>query len=141
MTINIKKAVNVTAVGIHTGGNSKPVFCITDGSVYASVTDAAEKNNVSLASMSHAVCGRQKTCQGKRYCFISDVMHYFDEISENFKIRQQKVEAYDAMIAEENAKKQAQENIARHKARCEELREKLAKEEQLLKEAEAICAD
>ena len=139
MTINIKRAVNVTAVGIHTNGNSKPVFCITDGSVYASVTDAAEKNGTTLASMSHAVCGRQKTCNGKRYCFISDVMCYLDEISDNYKIRAEKIAAYDAMIAEQNAKKEAAENLAKHKAKCEELRIKLEREMQLLKEAEALC--
>lgn len=139
MTINIKKAVNVTAFGIHTNGNAKPVFCITDGSVYASVTDVAEKLGVNATAVSQALNGKVKTCKGKRYCFISDVMAYLDEISENYQIRAAKLEAYDAMVAEQTAKQEAQENLAKHKAKCEELATKLEREMQLLKEAEELC--
>lgn len=139
MTISIKRAANVTAIGRHTNGNSKPVFCITDGAVYASVTDAAEKVGVYPGVMSSAVTGKIKTCKGKRYCFIADVMEHLDEISENLKIRNEKVAHYDAMIAEQNAKREAQENLAKHKAKCEELRAKLEKEMALMQEAEALC--
>lgn len=138
MTINIKRAANVTAVGRHTNGNSKPVFCITDGAVYASVTDAADKVGVYPGVMSYAVSGKTRTCKGKRYCFIADVMEHLDEIAENLKVRNAKVAAYDAMVAEQNAKREAQENLAKHKARCEELRAKLEKEMALMQEAESI---
>ena len=139
MTINIRRATNVAAVGYHTKGNSKPVFCITDGAVYASVTDAADKVGVTTSVISHAVTGRLNTCKGKRYCFVADVMEHLDEIGENLKVRNEKVAAYDAMIAKQNAVKEAAENLAKHKAKREELREKLAREEQLIKEAEALC--
>lgn len=139
MTINIKRAANVTAVGHHTNGNCKPVFCITDGAVYASVTDAAEKNGVHPVNMSNVVTGKTKTCKGKRYCFVASVMDHLDEISENLKIRNEKVASYDAMIAEQNAKREAQENLAKHKAKCEELRARLEKEMALMKEAEELC--
>lgn len=139
MTINIKRAANVTVIGRHTNGNCKPVFCITDGAVYASVTDAAEKAGVYQGAMSSAVTGKIRTCKGKRYCFIADVMDHLDEISENLKIRNEKVAHYDAMIAEQNAKKEAQENLAKHKAKCEELRAKLEKEMELLQKAEELC--
>lgn len=141
MTINIKRAANVNAVGKHLNGNSKPVFCITDGAVYASVTDAAEKNGVSPCNMSAAVTGKVKTCKGKRYCFISDVMEHLDEISENLKIRNAKVASYDAIIAEQTAKREAQANLAKHRAKCEELRAKLEREMALMQEAEALCND
>jgi hypothetical protein len=141
MTINIQKATNVNAVGIHFNGNSKPVFCITDGSVYASVTDAAIKVGVDASVMSNAVRGRSKTCKGKRYCFISEVMHHLDEISENINARNAKVEAYDAMVAEQNAKKEAQANLIKHRAECEKLRAKLEREMLLMQEAEALCAN
>lgn len=139
MTINIKRAVNVTAVGIHTNGNSKPVFCITDGSVYASVTDAGEKNGTHPVNISNVCTGKFKTSNGKRYCFVSDVMEHLDEIAENINARNAKIEAYDAIIAEQNAKKEAQENLAKHKAKCEELRAKLEKEMELLQKAEELC--
>lgn len=139
MTINIRRATNVKAVGHHINGNSKPVFCITDGAVYASVIDAAEKTGATQSNMSAAVTGKIKTCKGKRYCFISNVMEHLDEIAENLKIRNEKVAAYDAMVAQENAKKEAAENLAKHRAKCEELRAKLEKEERLMQEAQALC--
>lgn len=138
MTLNIRRATNVTVVGRHINGNSKPVFCITDGSVYASVTDAAEKNGVNPMNISNVVTGKTRTTKGKRYCFVADVMEHLDEIAENIRIRNEKVESYDAMIAEQTAKKEAQEKLARHKAKCEELRAKLEKEMKLMQEAETL---
>lgn len=139
MTIEIKKAAHVSAIGNHINRNSKPVFCITDGAVYASVIDASEKIGVDPSAMSNAVRGKTGTCKGKRYCFVANVMEHLDEIAENIKIRNEKVAAYDAMLAEQTAKKEAQENLAKHKAKCEELREQLEKEMELLKEAEELC--
>jgi predicted ribosome quality control (RQC) complex YloA/Tae2 family protein len=138
MTIEIKKAAHVSAIGHHINKNSKPVFCITDGAVYASVLDAAEKVNADPGTMSAAINGKIKTCKGKRYCFVADVMNHLDEIAENLKIRNEKVDAYDAMMAEQTAKKEAQEKLAKQKAKCEELRKKLEAEMQLLAEAEAL---
>jgi hypothetical protein len=45
------------------------------------------------------------------------------------------------MIAEQTAKQKAQENIAKHRAKCDELRAKLEKEMLLMQEAEALCAE
>lgn len=141
MTINIHKATNVNVVGHHIRGNSKPVFCITDGAVYASVTDAAEKTGATLSNVSAAVTGKTRTCQGKRYCFVANVMEHLDEIAENLKVRNAKVAAYDAMIAEQKAKQEAKENIAKHKANCDALRAKLEKEMQMLADAEALAGE
>ena len=141
MTINIRKASNIKAVGHHINGNSKPVFCITDGSVYASVTDAAEKVGVNPSVMSSAVSGRIKNCKGKRYCFITDVMTHLDEISTNICIRNEKVAAYDAMVEKHNAAKEAEAKLALHRANCEKLRAKLEKEMQMAQEAEALISN
>ena len=141
MTINIRRATNVKAVGHHINGNSKPVFCITDGAVYASVIDAAEKTGATQSTMSAAVTGKIKTCKGKRYCFVANVMEHLDEISTNINVRNEKVKAYDAIIAKENAKKEAAERLAKHQARYAKLRAELEKEERLMQEAEALCAN
>ena len=66
MTITITKATNLNAVGRHTNGNSKPVFCISTGIIYASVTDAAVNAGVSGAVMSCAVTNKIRPCKGKR---------------------------------------------------------------------------
>lgn len=141
MTINIQKATNVTAIGVQRNANAKPVFCITDGSVYASVTDAAEKNGVTVGMISTAISGKTKTCKGKRFCFISEVMNHLEEISTNINARNEKAAAYDAMIAEQNAKREAQANLAKHQANIEALRLKLEREMALMQEAQALCAN
>lgn len=137
MTINIRKATNIKAVGHHINGNSKPVFCITDGSVYASVTDAAEKAGANPSTMSFAITNNTN-CKGKRYCFVSDVMTHLEEISTNIHIRNEKVAAYDAMIARQNAVKEAEAKLAIHRANCEKLRAKLEQEMQMMQEVEAL---
>lgn len=136
-TINIRKASNIKAVGHHINGNSKPVFCITDGSVYASVTDAAEKAGVKPSTMSFAITNNA-SCKGGRYCFISDVMSHLEEISTNIHTRNEKVAAYDAMIAKQNAAKEAEAKLALHRANCERLRAKLEREMQMMQEAEIL---
>lgn len=139
MTINIKRAVNVTATGRHIHGACKPVYCITDGTIYASVTDVAEKIGAHITEVSKMVRGKQKTLRGKKYCFLANVMDHIGEISENIQTLNEKAAIYDAMIAEQNAKKEAAENLAKHKAKRDKLLAELEKEEQLVKEAEELC--
>ena len=67
------------------------------------------------------------------------MMEHLEEITEANRIRCEKVAAYDAIIAEQNAKKQAQENLVKHQANIEALRQKLEKEMQLMQEAQALC--
>lgn len=138
MTINIQKASNVTVVGHHNHKNCKPVYCIDTGEIFASTIDAAEANNVGHPTMSSVLNGKTKTCNGKRFCFVCKIMEHLEEITEANRVRAKKIAAYDAMIAEQNAKKEAEENLAKHKAKCEELRARLEKEMQLLNEAEAL---
>lgn len=141
MTINIQKCSNVTVVGHHNHKNCKPVYCIDTGEMYASAIDAAAANGVTHPSMSNALTGKNKTCNGKRFCYISKIMEHLEEITEANRIRAEKVAAYDAIIAEQNAKKEAQENLAKHQANVETLRQKLEAEMQLLQEAQALCAN
>ncbi len=141
MTINIQKCSNVTVNGHHTHKNCKPVYCIDTGEMFASALDAAAANGVSHPTMSHALTGRYKTCNGKRFCYVSKMMEHLEEITEANRIRCEKVAAYDAIIAEQNAKKQAQENLVKHQANIDALRQKLEKEMQLLQEAQALCAN
>ncbi len=141
MTINIQKASNVSVVGYHNHKNCKPVYCIDTGEIFASTLDAAEANNVCHPTMSSVLNGKTKTCNGRRFCFVCKIMEYLEEITEANRVRAEKIANYDAMIAEQNAKKEAEEAIARHKAKCEELRIKLERETQLLAEAEVKYND
>lgn len=139
MNINIQQCSNVTVIGQHSHKNCKPVYCIDTGELYASAIDAAAANNVCQSAMSGVLTGKFKTSNGKRFCYVSKMMEHLEEITEANRIRSEKVAAYDAIIAEQNAKKQAQENFAKHQANVEALRQKLEKEMQLMQEAQALC--
>ena len=139
MTINIQNASNVNVTGHHTNKNCKAVYNITTGEIYASGVDAANALEVDPSCISTVLTGKSKTCKGMRFCLVSRMMENLAEITEANRIRAAKILAYDTMMAEQNAKKEAQERLAKHQAKCEELRAKLEKEMQLLKEAESLC--
>lgn len=141
MNINIQQCSNVTVIGHHNHKNCKPVYCIDTGELYASALDAANANGVCQSPMSSCLTGKTKTCNGKRFCYVSKMMEHLEEITEANRIRSEKVAAYDAIVAEQNAKKQAQENLVKHQANIEALRQKLEKEMQLMQEAQALCAN
>lgn len=138
MNITIHDKSEINAEGKHINGNSKPVFCITTGTVYASVLDAAEHAGVGPSTMSRAITDNKKgaKCQGKRYCFISDVMDHFEEISQCSMAREEKVKAYDEITGKEEAKRKAIEKVEQLKASCKKLGERLARETEHLAEAE-----
>lgn len=118
--------------------NAKPVFCITDGKPYASVTDAAEAEGIGIDSISMACRGKIKTANGKKWCFVKDMPIRILDISNAYK------ELYDDAIkhreveAERKAKeahKQAMHNLAekmtKRKMEIESMQEQLLKEEQM----------
>jgi hypothetical protein len=78
---------------------------------------------------------------GMRLCLVSKIMENLEEITEQNRIRAEKVAAYDAMIAKQNAAKEAEEKLAIHRANCEKLRAKLEKEMQMMQEAEALVSN
>lgn len=101
MTITVQNSSEIKNVqGESRNGNVKPVFCIDTGEVFASVTDAAIAANANPSTMSWCLTQRQKTCKGKRYCYLSKVTEHLDEISESMRERETKVKAYDELIAE-----------------------------------------
>lgn len=131
MTINIHDKSTIKATGKHYNGNCKPVFCITTGEVFASLTDVAESIGTSVNNVSCAVTGKIRTCKGKRFCLISNVTDHLDEIAETIRVREEKLAKYDAIIAEEarikaeqEAARRAEEERIRTKQRAQEKLEK-----------------
>lgn len=107
----------IEAEGRHVNGNSVPIICLDTGEVFTSMTDAADKNGVTVGAMSFALKSTEHTCKGKHYCRISEVTQYLSAITQNIRSMEEKAKAYDTIVAEQNAK-----------IRAEELRqEKLAK--------------
>lgn len=100
-TVKIQGESKITATGRHTNGNAKPVFCIDTGEVFASVTDAAESAGAKPTTMTWCCTGRQQTCKGKRYCFVSEVSEHISEMAE--LIRKAKLEKLRAQLEAEEA--------------------------------------
>ena len=144
--IVLTEKATVSAEGKHRNGNTKPVMCITTGEVYTSVTDAAEKNNTTLNNMSVCIKRQRKLRNGKRFCFVSEVNEHLDEMTSNLKTMatkyaelEEKAAAYDAWVAEQEAKRKAEEKkqaritelcekLAQKKAKCEFIEARLQKE-------------
>lgn len=129
MTINIQKCSNVTVTGHHNHKNCKPVYCITTGEMYASAIDAANANGVGVSPMSAVLTGKTKTCNGKRYCFVSKMMEHLEEINEANRARSVKVAAYDAEAERKNALARAEEDVKKWEAKVAELQEQLGRAE------------
>lgn len=136
MTINIQKCSNVTVNGHHSHKNCKAVYCIDTGEIYASALDAAAANGVTQSPMSSTLTGKTKTCNGKRFCFVSKMMEHLEEITEANRIRAEKVAAYDAEIERRGVIAKAHAELNKHKANVEELRRKLEEATALMTDAE-----
>ena len=134
MTINIHNKSVANANGTHTRGNCKPIFCITTGEIYTSVTDAAEKTGVTISAISSVITGKTKVCNGKRFCYVAKMTEYIEEISDSIN---QKVSVYN----EYTNWHRANEKVAQHKANCDKLRQRLEREMKLLEMAETEIAN
>ena len=137
MEITIHNESKAKVEGLRRNANAKPVFCIDTGEVYSSVTDAAEAIGVHTSTLVWALTGRQKTCKGKRYCYVSHITEHLDEIANKMRERETKVQAYDEMIYAQHALQRAVENYESRKAKVEKIQHMLEKEKELLVQAEA----
>lgn len=98
--------------------NAKPVYCITDGKVYASALDAASENGVSLACISHA-CIKKTKSNGKRFCYVVDMHENIIEISTAVQTIKTSADKY-AVI---ERKKKQEEEVAKYLRQAEYYRE------------------
>jgi hypothetical protein len=135
-TVKVQGESKMKAVGTHTNGNSKPVFCLTTGEVFASALDAAESVGVKSSTMSYALQDATHICKGKRFCFVADIVEHLDEMVEHIR----KAKEYDKIIAEKEAINKANANLEKHKANIEKLRAQLEKETASMHKAEATLA-
>lgn len=137
MTFNIQNASIINVEGHRTHKNCKAVYCITTGEVYASVSDAAEANGVTPTALGWALSGRSKSCKGKRFCFINQIVEHLDEIAENNRTREAKVTAYNTIVEKQDKIRKAQAKVDKHKSKVDELQAKLDDAKRLMAEAES----
>ena len=117
--------------------NAKPVYCITDGKVYASGLDAAEAAGVYRTAISAACIGRLKTVKGKKYCFVSDMQVRILDISDAMQEAVKNVSTDKAKEAYEKAKSDLLKKIDARKKLIAKEQEKLAKDEAMYAAMEA----
>lgn len=120
----------MSAEGKRTSKNCKPVYCIDDGKVYASVMDAADEIGVHFTTLSCACLGKTKTCKGKRYCFVSDMSERYEEIAQHTREMHADYVAAEAKRLEEARKeeerKQEEARLAREQKHREQVRKNYA---------------
>jgi hypothetical protein len=141
--INIHNETNINGNGEHIHGNSKAVYCITDGITYHSLTDAAEAVGVSIYTISNAINDRQRTAGGKEWCLLSKVSENMPRISKRViqlsehktinETNANKARMWDAMVAKAEQRRAAE---AERKALEEELAATMAR----LKTVNAVLA-
>lgn len=107
----VSKPCTVKAKGKRSNGNTHAVFCIDDGTVYTSCSDAAEENAVTQGTMSLA-CGRKgRTSKGKRFCYVKDLPIYLEEISDAISKSAVDKEKYNQLLAKESRRNELKKQI------------------------------
>ena len=109
--INISTNTNIKANGVHTNGNCKAVLCTDNGNVYTSIMDAAMAIGTTPCNMSNCVRGKQKTCKGKHFVFLSKANECLPQMAERLsemEVFRAKALAYDRLMAEQRAREEAE---------------------------------
>ena len=109
MTVTIQHESEIKAQGIHRNRNAKPVICLDTGEVFTSATDAAEAAGAHLSTMVWNLTERQKTCRGKRYCYLSKLNEHLDEFTDTVQVLYEKANKYDELVARKDDEKPKKE--------------------------------
>lgn len=129
-TKTVIAAANVSAEGEHDNGNSKVTVRIGqygDIKFYPSVSDAANKNNMFPQNMSRLLINGKPTRKGIIFCYATQLNSYLDIIAERSETQTElisKAAAYDAILAEQEAKAKAEEDARKAKEKAEADRQK-----------------
>lgn len=129
--ITIKQAATINAKGKLNSRKCKPVICIDTGEVYTSATDAAQDNGTTIYGISTVCLGKAKTANGKRFCYVQDFPEHLSDITsrisamnKGYAEMMEKAKAYDAILAEQEAKAKAEEDARKAKEKAEADRQK-----------------
>lgn len=90
-------------------GNCKGVFCITHLNTFNSGKEAAKALGISANSISDVCSGKRRTTHGLRFCFVSEMDKYSEEIAVQGQIMRKVYE-------EQERKRKEQERIEKAKA-------------------------
>lgn len=103
--------------------NAKPVYCITDGKIYASVADAAIAEGTHLSNISCACRGKTSMANGKKWCFVKELQAHITDISSTMESLRSDAEKYRAIEAERQEKERRQADYEKAKEKLNKLLE------------------
>lgn len=89
--ITMTKESTITAIGQRRNANRKEVLDLTNGILYASVTDTAEAIGVTEGAISQNLTRTTKTCKGRVFCYAKEANEHLGEISASMKAQQQEI--------------------------------------------------
>ena len=101
-TITMTKESKVEAIGQHRNANRKEVVCLDTGTVYTSVTDAAEAIGVTPGAVSIALNTKHAKCHGKRYVFAKDIVEHLGDISASMASKDKEITHLQEMQIDSN---------------------------------------
>ena len=151
-TINIQNEANIKAKGTHGYKNHKPVICLETGDVYVSLIDAAEHIGCRPGSISNHLRGKQRSVDGKHFCYLSRVTESLDSIvtrlretaaMEDDAKKWREYQAEQEAIRKEEEKRRMEEEKRAEEARKarEELLAKIAKATEKVARRTAVRAN
>jgi septal ring factor EnvC (AmiA/AmiB activator) len=143
-TINIQHEANIQAKGIHTHKNNKSVICLETGEVWVSVLDTAKDIGCHPSNLILHLQGKQRHCKGKHYCYLSRVNESLDAIVTRLRetsAMEEKARAYDAIMAEQEAIRKAEEERIEAERKAEEKRLEEERKAREKREREIAKAD
>lgn len=105
--------------------NAKPVYCISDGKVYASCLDAAKATGNCTSAISSVCRGVFKTAKGKQYCFVKDMSIHVVDVSNAMQAAARDANIYRAKEAYEKKKEKLTKDIENYKRRIETYQQSL----------------
>lgn len=140
--IIISRESTMPAEGVHINGNSKPVFCVTTGQIWPSVTDAAKAIGVAPNNLSTAI-HKGSRCHGHVYKLMANAEESIPLMLARIQAlaeTEAKAAKWEAYEAEQEAARKAEEKRNADIAKAEA---KVARREEISrrKHAEADKAD
>lgn len=129
-----KEATLNNALGTHTNGNDKPVWCITTRKYFARGVDAAETYGLCKSGISNVCNGKQKTCGGMEFCFVADRDQHLDKLITPINHTD---EEYDSLTKELEALKKENEELKADASLGRAIKAELEKERKAKAELEA----
>ena len=90
--ITMTKESTITAIGMRRNANRKEVLDLTNGILYASVTDTAEAIGVTEGAISQNLTRTTKTCKGRIFCYAKEANEHLGEISASMRAQKQEID-------------------------------------------------